>query len=138
LLRENNEADSIVRSLCAIPFLPRDKIVQGYNSVLRRMVRGRLYAIEPLFTYFANEWLCSPQMISNICVFQCDDRTKNACESSNRTLRGEVRHAHPNIWHLLGMYLKTNVCSIDKLKDIPTQHQQTILNTNFYLKQEVL
>ncbi|KAK3922600.1 Methylthioribose-1-phosphate isomerase [Frankliniella fusca] len=106
LLRENNEADSIVRSLCAIPFLPREWIVQGYNAVVRRLLRRRLYALEPLFTYFANQWLCNPEMISNICVFQCDDRTNNACESSNRTLRGEVRHAHPNVWHLIGGFVR--------------------------------
>lgn len=102
LLQEDVHADSIVRSLCAVPLLHRDDIMEGFESIVDRAIRRDLEVLTPLFVYFMNTWLCSPTMIANISVCQCADRTSNGCESCNRTLRAEVKQAHPNSYHLLG------------------------------------
>lgn len=125
-MREDVHADSIVRSLCAIPLLHSDDIVVGYNSVLDRAIRRNYEVLAPVFTYFMDTWLSSPEKIRNICVCQCDDRTSNSCESCNRTLRAEVKQKHPNVYHLIGKLNELKVNTALKILVIHVSFQKPL------------
>lgn len=105
LLRENMLADSVVRSLCAIPLLPTEHLARGFASVLRRAMRHGLDELGPLFAYYLRTWL-SPARLRILSVYDSENRTNNVCESHNRTLRAEVKVHHPNIFQLIAAFVR--------------------------------
>ncbi|KAK3923966.1 Glutamine--tRNA ligase [Frankliniella fusca] len=100
-IQQSEVIDSIVRSCCALALLPLAKMWDGLRVLVRRAVEEGVWDIlSPLFVYIRNTWY-SASRLPMFCVFGAIDRTNNACESSNATLRAAVRHKHPNIWCFL-------------------------------------
>lgn len=104
-LRENLHADSIVRSLCALPLLKTEDLDEGFASVVNRAAERELEELAPLFHYFNTTWL-TPARKRLLSVYECEDRTNNICESHNRTLRAQVKVAHPNIFQLMSGFVR--------------------------------
>lgn len=105
LLETNDHADSIVRSLCAIPLLRHNQLVQGYQSVLARAEARGLNQLVPLFDYYARTWLMNPTRFRVLSVHGCVYRTSNCSECENRDFRAEVKEKHPGIYKLLSKYI---------------------------------
>jgi len=99
LIRHNHSANSITRSMCALAFLPSDLIPKGLGKLQRRAKRENVYSrLKPHFQYFRKYWLRRKDILS---VFNCPDRTNNACESDNRTLRALMKFKHPSVFCFL-------------------------------------
>lgn len=99
LIRRNHLANSIVRSMCALALLPSHDIPAALGKLARHAKREGVWdALHRLFLYFKTYWLRRKSILS---VYECDDRTNNACESDNRTFRDSVKVKHANIFCFL-------------------------------------
>lgn len=99
LIRANHSANSIIRSMCGLAFLPSNSIGRGLKKLERRAKREDVWTrLEPLFKYFRKYWLRRAHILS---VYGCPDRTNNACESDNRTLRALVKYKHASVFCFL-------------------------------------
>ncbi|XP_034250360.1 uncharacterized protein LOC117650856 [Thrips palmi] len=103
-VRQNHSANSVTRSMCGLAFLPGNQIESGYKKLKRRAVREHVYnRLKSLFDYFEQYWLRRADILS---VYNCPDRTNNACESDNRTLRAALKFKHPSVFCLLKGFLE--------------------------------
>ncbi|KAK3923979.1 Protein stu1 [Frankliniella fusca] len=99
LIEQNHSANSVVRSMTGLAFLPSNLIKGGLRKLARRAAQENVWPqLRGLFTYFRNYWLRRTDILS---VYNCPDRTNNACESDNRTLRNAIKFKHPNIFCFL-------------------------------------
>ncbi|KAK3923567.1 Tyrosine-protein kinase etk [Frankliniella fusca] len=110
-LNVHDRARSIVRSLLALPLLPRDLIGEGFMSLAYEAADEGVYAV--LHQFFLNihsTWLTGfrYEMLS---VFLAVHRTNNVSESANRMLRLRTHVHHPNISTFLDDTLTRNVNS---------------------------
>ncbi|KAK3908305.1 putative dual-specificity RNA methyltransferase 3 [Frankliniella fusca] len=113
LVRHNNVADSIVRSLCAVPLLRRENIVDGVLSVVERAQQNGLNQLAPLFDYYNRTWLI-PSRLRVLSVHGCQFRTSNACESYNASLYRQAKRDKPNIFQLLDACVRLEyICKND-------------------------
>ncbi|KAJ1518780.1 hypothetical protein ONE63_011611 [Megalurothrips usitatus] len=100
-IRDNEEVDSLVRSMCALALLPSKKLVKGIEALADRcLAQGHWWLLKPMFEYIRDTW-CIPSRRKMFSVYKCPHRTSNACESCNSTLRSAVRQKHPNVWSFL-------------------------------------
>lgn len=90
-----------IRCLCGAPLLPAALIQQGVNGIWEEVVAsGWSDSLEPLFTYFREEWLPRRRELS---VFNHPERSNNVSESDNHMLGSFVPQNRPNTWRLIGM-----------------------------------
>lgn len=102
LIKEDEVCDTAVRSMCALPLLPTEKIVPGVMSLAEHVdSMGRWDALAPFFDYIRRTWL-SPSKLPILSVANCEVRTSNGCESLNHTMQTAVGQlAHPNVFYLI-------------------------------------
>ncbi|KAE8740478.1 hypothetical protein FOCC_FOCC014006, partial [Frankliniella occidentalis] len=98
LLEVNDDMGKIVRMCMALPFLPPERIIQGFEDV-NEYARGKAFyeQIEGFLNYVNQTWLqdVGPDHLS---VHRRFRRTNNDMESYHRTLVDTIGKGHPNIW----------------------------------------
>ncbi|KAK3911177.1 Hydroxyacylglutathione hydrolase [Frankliniella fusca] len=113
LVRQNEDADSIVRSLCAIPLLKTESLVDGFEAVIDRAIQLDLGELADLFAYYRRTWLI-PCRLPILSVYKNRFRTSNACESYNASMYRAAKRDHPNIFQLLKACVKLeDYCNTD-------------------------
>ncbi|KAK3911340.1 Nonribosomal peptide synthetase imqB [Frankliniella fusca] len=104
-MQANVVFDKIVRSLCAIPLLPRHQLMEGLVQVgnwARATGFMHFPAVRALFVYLHREWMSRQDTLS---VFGCVDRTNNVSESVNAALCWHVRKDRPNVYELINAFV---------------------------------
>lgn len=99
-MRRIPEVRRIIRLTFALGLLPVDMIVRGYHLILQHARLEGMYVfrmVRPFLVYVWDEWVSRPWRRARMSVFGSNQRTNNACESSNRALRQEVG-THPGIY----------------------------------------
>ncbi|KAE8739228.1 hypothetical protein FOCC_FOCC015280 [Frankliniella occidentalis] len=115
VLRDNEEADSVVRSLCAIPLLKRDDLIDGHLTVLNRAIELRLEILARLLRYYQNTWLI-PSRLRILSVYRNKYRTSNCCESYNASMYRQAKRDKPNMFQLLSACVKLeDICNSDHI-----------------------
>lgn len=98
LIRENEEADSIVRSLCGLALLPHWLLDEGLVTIAIRCGEAQLMVVmEPMLQYVRDTWY-TPSRKRMFSVYGKKYRTDNGSESGNATMRSAMRQTHPNVW----------------------------------------
>lgn len=108
-LNLHDRARSIVRSLLALPLLPRDLIGEGFMSLAYEAADEGVYAVLHQFFLKINTTWLSGFRYEMLSVFLAEHRTNNVSESANRMLRLRTHVHHPNISLFLGEW--TNALS---------------------------
>ena len=97
---DNQHIRRIIRSLMALPFVPRNWVRHQYRSVAA-MRDADLPEVQELLKYFKDTWLDGqfpPQMWN---VFSEEIRTNNQLEGWHNSFQQTVGKAHPNIYELV-------------------------------------
>jgi len=94
-----------VAMLKALPLLPANRMQEGLDYIrtlatTRGVNTVNFQAVcERIQTHWLNR--ISPEVIS---VYRKQTRTNNGLESSFKQLNAYFNSAHPNIWHIIGIY----------------------------------
>ena len=98
--RQFPEIHKFVRMACAMSLLPKSDFEEGL-AVLRQEALGSdpliAYLLEPFFNYINDKWIGNQYRRNWMRFFGSTQRTNNACESHNRTLRRTVGPHRPNM-----------------------------------------
>ncbi|XP_034231381.1 uncharacterized protein LOC117639635 [Thrips palmi] len=93
-----------IRCLCGAPLLPADLIWHGVIEIWREVEQTEWRdELLPLFQYFEREW--KPR-VNELSVWDCPERTNNCSESDNHTLANVIPQNRPNVFHLIGGFVK--------------------------------
>ncbi|KAE8738442.1 hypothetical protein FOCC_FOCC016078 [Frankliniella occidentalis] len=104
LAAKNDLVHSFIRCLCGTPLLPAALISTGAEEVWAQVeAAGWSEEFQPLFQYFRREWI---PRISELSVFDQEERTNNCSESDNRSLATAIPMNHPNIFTLIGGFVE--------------------------------
>ncbi|XP_034245775.1 uncharacterized protein LOC117647909, partial [Thrips palmi] len=98
LLQENQAAGEVVRMCMALPFLPHDKIDNGFKEVKEHSELQEFHEeVKPFLEYVDKTWIKGVGA-KHLSVYRRHRRTNNDQESYHRTLVDMVGSPHPNAW----------------------------------------
>ncbi|KAK3931712.1 Pyridoxine/pyridoxamine 5'-phosphate oxidase [Frankliniella fusca] len=104
IAEENDEVKTFIRCIAGLPLLPPDRIWTGLLDIWAEVEEaGWADTLWPFFKYFESEW--KPR-IQELSVFESPERTNNIAESDNGSLASVIPQNRPNIWHLIGAFVK--------------------------------
>lgn len=107
-MRRMEEVKRIIRLTMGLPLLPEDLIIDGFFVILRHSRNEGNYIhrlVKPYLTYVWRHWVSRPWRRRRMTVYGSRQRTNNACESQNKTLREEAG-THSNVYMFIGKLFK--------------------------------
>jgi hypothetical protein len=90
----------IIKSLMALPFIPRMWIRQTF-TVITTMDIVQLPAVTELLEYFCNTWLNGQHPFAMWNVYRQDTRTNNKLEGWHNSMNRAVKKSNPNTFELI-------------------------------------
>ena len=97
---EEPQVGRIIRSLMALPFVPRMFVRQQFNNIEGSNNTG-IQAVAQLLEYFKTTWIDGQFGIQMWNVHKQDIRTNNKLEGWHNSLNRSAKKAHPNIYELI-------------------------------------
>ncbi|XP_034244893.1 uncharacterized protein LOC117647297 [Thrips palmi] len=103
LLKEKpDDAGKTVRMCMALPFLPAEKIEQGFQEVKAKAAREEFHAqLKPFLDYVERTWINGVDG-AHMSVYRKHRRTNNDQESYHHTLVSSLGNPHRNAWSWVG------------------------------------
>ncbi|CAF1254519.1 unnamed protein product [Rotaria sordida] len=108
--------DDTLRALCrklmALPLMPHDKIVYGFDEIREAADYLPGKPMIQLLQYFDNNWMSDINLWN---VFGLDSRTNNVCEGYHNRMNSRIYRHHPNIWDLIN-FMKAEEKRVQNIK----------------------
>ncbi|CAF0970596.1 unnamed protein product [Rotaria sordida] len=115
-LQQQYMIDDTLRALCrklmALPLMPHDKIVYGFDEIREAADYLPGKPMIQLLQYFDNNWMSDINLWN---VFGLDSRTNNVCEGYHNRMNSRIYRHHPNIWDLIN-FMKAEEKRVQNIK----------------------